>query len=292
VTDEELVDLGPFRLEVRSLPARPGAQDLAPLVLLHEGLGSAGLWREFPAALQAATGGRQVVAYSRPGYGRSTPVLPPRPVRYMHDEALEVLPRLLARLGLPRPVLVGHSDGASIALVHAGARPEELPGELRPFPFWPPRGVVAIAPHVIVEERSLEGIRAARAAYEAGDLRRRLARHHRDVDATFFGWNGVWLSPAFAAWSIEEYLPRIPCPLLAVQGDRDEYGTLGQLERIARAAPGPVERLVVPGAGHAPHVSHQALVVAAVGRFVARLAATEEGPAGSAPGSPAAQRET
>ncbi|MFC0081981.1 alpha/beta fold hydrolase [Aciditerrimonas ferrireducens] len=279
---ESLVRVGPHELEVRVLAARPGAEALAPLVLLHEGLGSAGLWRDLPEALQAIGAGRAVVCYSRPGYGRSTPVRPPRPLRYMHQEALSVLPRLLAALGLARPVLLGHSDGASIALIHAGARPAELPEDLAPWPFWPPRGVVAIAPHVVVEDRSLAGIEAARAAYLHGDLRGRLARHHRDVDATFWGWNGAWLSPAFASWSIEEYLPRIDCPLLLVQGDQDEYGTLAQLERIEARSGGPIRRLVVAGAGHAPHQSHRELVLGAIGRFLAELA-PEPAPAGARP---------
>lgn len=280
MTTETLVEVLSHRLEVRALPARAGAEALAPIVLLHEGLGSARAWRDLPEALRDRTGGRTVIAYSRPGYGRSSPARLPRRVRYMHDEALEVLPWLLARLGLDRPVLVGHSDGASIALVHAGASRAELPADLEPERFWPPHALVAIAPHVVVEDRSIEGIEAARTAYLHGDLRCRLARHHHDVDATFWGWNDAWLSAEFRAWSIEEYLPRIQCPILLIQGDEDEYGTMDQLTRIETLAGGPVSRLVALGAGHAPHRSHPDLVISAIARFLATVESTAENLAG------------
>jgi pimeloyl-ACP methyl ester carboxylesterase len=280
MTMEAFVVVSSHRLEVRALPAKASAEALAPIVLLHEGLGSAQAWRDLPEALHDRTGGRTVIAYSRPGYGRSSPARLPRRVRYMHDEALEVLPRLLACLGLDRPVLVGHSDGASITLVHAGASRAELPTDLEPERFWPPRALVAIAPHVVVEDRSIEGIEAARTAYLHGDLRRRLARHHHDVDATFWGWNDAWLSAEFRSWSIEKYLPRIQCPILLIQGEEDEYGTMGQLTRIESLAGGPVSRLVVPGAGHAPHRSHPDLVISAIVRFLATVESTAENLAG------------
>lgn len=234
------------------------AADGPALVLLHEGLGSLDLWRRFPGVLASLTG-RMVLVWSRYGYGRSAVVAEPRAVSYMHEEALGVLPHLLDRLGIERPALVGHSDGASIALIHAGAG-------IRPV-----AGVVALAPHVMVEERSLAGIRAARHEYLHGDLPARLARYHTDPDATFWGWNDVWLSEPFRAWSIEAYLPHVACPVLLVQCADDRYGTLAQLDRIEHLAPGRVERLVLPEGGHAPHRSHPDRVASRIAGFVRSL---------------------
>ncbi len=229
----------------------------APLVLLHEGLGSARLWRSLPAQLADGTG-RTTVAWSRHGYGGSAVVTGSRRPTYMHHEALSVLPELLAALGLDAPVLVGHSDGASIALIYAGAG-------------RPVSGIVAIAPHVMVEDRSVAGIREARDRFETTDLRDRLARHHLDPEATFRGWNDVWLSPQFRDWNIEEYLPGVTAPVLAIQAADDEYGTLEQVERIGSAVAGRFERLVLPAGGHSPHVSRPGEVLEAVVRFVAGL---------------------
>ena len=247
-----LVGLAGGPVEYALIPGGNGP----PLVFLHEGLGSLGLWRGVPADLAARTG-RRALVWSRHGYGRSAAVRAARPVTYMHHEALAVLPELLDAL-LPgeAPVLVGHSDGASIALIHAGGSGREV------------AGVVAIAPHVLVEERTLEGIRAARHAYDAGDLRTRLGRHHDDVDATFGGWNDIWLRPDFAAWNIEEYLPAVTCPVLVVQAEDDPYGTLDQVERVAGGAAGPVRRLVLDAGGHAPHLTRTAEVVEAVAGFI------------------------
>ncbi|HET6963303.1 MAG TPA: alpha/beta hydrolase [Acidimicrobiales bacterium] len=235
----------------------PGSATSAPLVLLHEGLGSARLWRSLPAELAERTG-RTTVAWSRHGYGGSAVVTESRPPTYMHQEALVVLPELLAAVGLDAPVLVGHSDGASIALIHAGAG-------------RPVSGIVAIAPHVMVEERSLAGIREARERFETTDLRNRLARHHRDPEATFRGWNDIWLSPRFRDWNIEEYLATITAPVLAIQAADDEYGTLDQVDRIGSAVAGRFERLVLPTGGHSPHVSRSGDVLEAVVRFVGGL---------------------
>lgn len=232
-----------------------GQRDLPPLVFLHEGLGSLGLWRDFPRRVAAATGGPTTLVYSRPGYGRSAPAALPRPVSYMHDEALETLPALLAEVGIERPVLVGHSDGASIALIHAGAG-------------LPVDALVLVAPHVFVEERSIEGIRAARAAYHAGDLRTRLARHHEHVDVAFLGWNDVWSSPAFRTWDITSSLAAISCPVLLVQAEDDPYGTAAQLDAIEDGVAGPVERLVLPGRTHSPHLDQPEVVVAGIARFL------------------------
>lgn len=251
---EARVDLAGGEVEVLTWAGPPGK---AAIVLLHEGLGSARLWRTFPSEL-AACSGRTVVAWSRHGYGTSAVTSPSRPPGYMHEEALTALPTLLAALGLEAPVLVGHSDGASIALIHAGAG-------------HPVAGIVAIAPHVLVEEISLTGIRAARDRYETGDLRDRLARHHADPDAAFRGWNDVWLSDGFRDWNIEEFLPAVRCPVLAVQAADDDYGTLEQVDRIAAAAGGPVRRLILPAGGHAPHLTRPGEVVAAVGEFLAGL---------------------
>lgn len=242
-------------VEVEDRPARDGAQNLAPLVLLHEGLGSLRLWRGLPAALHAATG-RRTITWSRHGYGGSAVVCEPRRPNYMHVEADRVLPELLDALGVPAPVLVGHSDGGSIALLHAGRSDVDLPA------------VVALAPHVIVEDVSIAGIEAAREAYLTTALPERIARHHDDGDATFWGWNDIWLSPDFRNWDITDRLAGIACPVLLVQGVDDQYGTLRQLELIERDVPGPVTRVVLDGCGHAPHLERHEATLAAVVDFL------------------------
>jgi pimeloyl-ACP methyl ester carboxylesterase len=243
------------RLEVLDLPAT--GVDRPDMVLLHEGLGSIALWRDFPQRVAQATGCR-VVVYSRYGYGQSSPITAPHGVRYMHDEALLTLPDLLDQLGIVKPVLLGHSDGASIALIHAG-------GVQRPL-----AGVVAMAPHIIVEEVSVRSIAAAKVAYETTDLRQRLARYHADVDSAFRGWNDIWLHPDFRAWNIEDCLPHITCPLLAIQGENDEYGSLEQIDRMARLRPG-TQLLKLPACGHSPHKDQPETVLAAVKQFVESL---------------------
>ncbi len=255
MTHRMLLDGGEVEYEL--LPA--AASGAPPLVFLHEGLGSLALWRTFPATLAARTG-RAALVWSRHGHGHSAPATLPRPVCYLHHEAIAVLPELLAGLSLSDPVLVGHSDGASIALIHAAAR------------RWPVAGVVALAPHVVVEERSIAGIEAARDAYRRDDrLRERMRRYHTDPDATFWGWNDVWLDPAFRSWNIEACLPEITCPVLVVQCADDPYGTLDQVERIEAGVTAPVERLVLPAGGHAPHLRHAGPVVDAVAGFVAAM---------------------
>jgi pimeloyl-ACP methyl ester carboxylesterase len=205
----------------------PGA-----LVFLHEGLGSVAQWRDTPAEI-ARLAGLPALVYSREGYGHSSPASVPRPLTYMHDEAA-CIPHVDA------PILVGHSDGASIAIIAAGERHVH------------PRALVLIAPHVFVEDVSVASIAAARDAYEHGDLRARLAKYHDDVDGAFWGWNRAWLDPGFRAWNLEAYLPRIRVPTLVVQGSADQYGTLAQVDAIERQLAGPVETLIVDGAGHAP----------------------------------------
>jgi pimeloyl-ACP methyl ester carboxylesterase len=245
------------RLDYRLEPGPPG-DDRPPLVFLHEGLGSVELWRTFPDQVRAAAGEPTTLVYSRAGYGRSSPVEHPWPVGYMHREALEVLPEVLARLGLERPVLIGHSDGASIALLHAGSG-------------HPVAGLVLLAPHVFVEDVSVAGIAAAGAAYPSTGLRERLARYHDDVDGVFWGWNDVWRSSAFRDWNIEPFLFGIEVPVLAIQGDADEYGTLAQLDAIEAGVRGPFERLVVAGGGHVLHTGDARQLVDAVSRFVRSL---------------------
>jgi pimeloyl-ACP methyl ester carboxylesterase len=227
------------------------------IVLLHEGLGSVSMWRDFPRQVAEATR-REVVVYSRHGYGCSAPLRGPRSPGFMHDEALVVLPELLDGLGVRRPILLGHSDGGSIALVHAGGSGRDV------------AGLILLAPHVMVEDVSVASITAAREAYDHGDLRPRLARHHDDVEGAFRGWNDIWLSPEFRGWTIEEYLPRLACPVLAVQGEDDEYGTMEQVDRIARVA-ADVELLKLLGCGHSPHRDRPAEVLEAITRFLNRV---------------------
>jgi pimeloyl-ACP methyl ester carboxylesterase len=245
------------RIEVERIAGRAGAPTL---VLLHEGLGSVAMWRDFPAKLAAVTQCPAVV-YSRYGYGGSEPLAGPHAADYMHREALDALPALRAALGLEDVILVGHSDGASIALIHAGAR------------RWPVRALVLEAPHVFCEDISVSSIRAAKTAYEEGELRQRLARYHDSVDSAFHGWNDAWLLPEFRQWNIEDYLPGISCPLLAIQGADDAYGTLAQLDAIERQVAGPFERLVLPQCGHSPHREQEEATLAAMAEFIARLTA-------------------
>ena len=234
----------------------PGDPARRPIVLLHEGLGSVGLWRAFPAALAGATG-RRVLVFSRFGHGRSEPPPEPRTPAFFHEEALDVLPDLLPQLDAAGPILVGHSDGASIALIHAASHPV--------------RAVVALAPHVFVEPLCLDEIRLAKATYETGGLRARMGRHHRDPDAAFYGWNDVWLHPDFPDWTIADVLPRIDCPLLLIQGEEDQYGTMAQLDAIEARVSGPVER-VHPSARHAPQLEAPEETLAAIAGFVRRFA--------------------
>ncbi len=230
---------------------RPAAP---PIVMLHEGLGSISLWRDFPEKLAAATGS-PVLAYSRYGYGRSDVLEASRSVEYMHVEALEVLPELLEKLAIDRPVLLGHSDGASIALIHAGAGAGV-------------RGVVAMAPHVFVEDVSVSSIAEAKIAFETSDLPQRLARHHVDASRTFYGWNDIWLNPDFRAWNIEQYLTPIACPVMAIQGLDDEYGTMAQIDAIAAQAGGRVELVKLAACKHSPHRDQPEATLAAIARFV------------------------
>jgi pimeloyl-ACP methyl ester carboxylesterase len=235
------------------------APDAAPtLVLLHEGLGCVTLWRDFPERLAAATG-CGVFAYSRLGYGRSDPVPLPRPLSYMHDEAFFSLGRVLDAAAIRRCILVGHSDGASIAAIYAGG--------VQDFRV---RGLVLMAPHYFVEEFSIDAIAQARDAYIEKNLRERLARYHDHADVAFLGWNGAWLDPGFRSWDITEFLAYIRVPVLQVQGVTDPYGTAAQLRAAEQAATCPVETIMVPG-GHAPHLEAADRTLAAIADFTHRL---------------------
>ena len=242
----------------------PPPEEAPTLVLLHEGLGCVALWRNLPEALMAATG-CGVFAWSRAGYGQSDPVPLPRPLTYMQDEARDVLPGVLDAAGIRRAVLVGHSDGASIALLHAGSTQD-----------FRIAGLVLIAPHVMVEDLTVASIAKVRTAYKTTDLRSRLAKYHRDVDTAFWGWNHAWLDPAFRAWRIDDSVAFVRVPILLIQGDADEYGTADQLRLIEHEAYCPVETVLVPGAGHAPQVSHAARVIEAIAGFVVRIRALEQ----------------
>lgn len=244
------------RLEYRRIASeRP---DTPTLVFLHEGLGSVSLWRDFPDRVAHATGCGAVV-YSRYGYGRSDPLQVPRTVDYMHREAREALPELIDKLGIVDPLLVGHSDGASIAILYAAAHPGM-------------RGLVLEAPHVFVEEISVTSIAAARTAFETSEMPEKLARHHADPRRTFYGWNDIWLHPDFLAWNIEAFLAAITCPMLLIQGLDDEYGTLQQLDAIARQARGPVEVVKLEACRHSPHRDQPDATLAAMVRFIRRVA--------------------
>ncbi|WP_213772216.1 alpha/beta hydrolase [Bradyrhizobium sp. dw_78] len=232
------LSIGASELEYRMIGPQP---DEAPtIVMLHEGLGSAALWGDFPDRLQAVTGAG-VFVYSRAGYGGSTPAKLPRPLDYMQVEALEVLPKLLDRIGFRRGMLLGHSDGASIAAIYAGGHQDHRV-----------QGVAMIAPHFIVEDISIASIAGIRTAYETTDLRARLARWHKDVDNAFRGWNGAWLDPEFRNWDISEYLAYIRVPVAIIQGAGDQYGTARQIEIAQEECYCPVDVMLIPGAGHSP----------------------------------------
>lgn len=237
-----------------------GPPDASTLVFLHEGLGSIDLWRGFATDVRRFAGEHTTVLYSRHGHGRSAPAVVPRPVDYMHHEADVVLPEMLSALGIERPVLVGHSDGASIALLFAGAGHQVA-------------ALVCIAPHVFVEPASIAGIDEARTVFESTDMAERMRRYHADPAATFFGWNDVWRSPEFLAWNIEDRLPGIHAPMLIIQGTGDQYGTVAQVDAIESGSSGRCKRLVIDGAGHAPHLEHREMVAQAIGKFVRSRAA-------------------
>ena len=260
--------IGDSELEYRMLGPSP---DEAPtIIMLHEGLGSAALWGDFPEKLQAATNAC-VFAFSRAGYGASSPAKLPRPLDYMHVEALDVLPKLLDTIGFRRGMLLGHSDGASIAAIYAGAHQDHRV-----------QGVVLMAPHFIVEDISVASIAAIKQAFETTDLRTKLARWHRDVDNAFYGWNGAWLDPQFRNWDISEYLAYIRVPVMIVQGVDDQYGTMRQVEIAQHECYCPVDVVVVLGAGHSPHREAPKATLDAIAEFANAVLRDGEGAAGRA----------
>ena len=263
-----LLRIGASELEYRMIGPAP---DQAPtIVMLHEGLGSARLWGDFPDRLQAATGAG-VLAYSRAGYGASTAVTLPRPLDYMHVEALEVLPELLDRIGFRRGLLLGHSDGASIAAIYAGGHQDHRV-----------QGVAMIAPHFVVEDIGLAAIAETRTAYETAGLKAKLARWHDDVDNAFYGWSDAWLDPGFRDWDISEFLAYIRVPVAILQGTDDQYGTIRQIEIAREECYCPVEVTMIPGAGHSPHRDVPEPVVDAIAAFAAAVLSGEEGSRGRA----------
>jgi pimeloyl-ACP methyl ester carboxylesterase len=253
------------QLAVELLRPEPAAAG-APLVFLHEGLGSITLWRDFPARLCRRLG-RTGIVYDRWGYGRSEPLDRPRQPSYLHDEARLFLPAVLQALGHRRAILVGHSDGGTIALLFAAAFPEAAVA------------IVTEAAHVLVEEITLAGIRKAVDTYATTDLPARLARHHGDrTDAVFRAWHETWLSPAFRGWNIERELPGIACPTLVLQGEDDEYGTPAQVEAIIRGVTGLVESVLIPGCAHVPHHQAPDVVLDLIEGFVRRHVPEESHP--------------
>ncbi len=256
---------GEIRLDGRRLETAwwgPEPAEAPTLVLLHEGLGCIELWRDVPALLAEATG-CGVFAYSRFGYGQSDPVQLPRPMDYMQREALDVLPRVLDAAGIRRALPIGHSDGGSIAAVHAGFTRD-------------PRlcGLVLIAAHFFVEELNIASIREIRERYEHGDLRQRLAQYHRDVDVAFYGWNGAWLDPRFSGFDITGFLPGVQVPILGLQGAVDPYGTEEQLRALDRHAGSPVEIRLIANAQHSPHLEAKAETLNVITGFVRRVLST------------------
>lgn len=248
---------GGARLEGRCFGPPPDKADT--IVMLHEGLGSAKLWRDFPEKLAAATG-LGVFAYSRQGYGGSEPTKLPRPLNYMTREAVDVLPDVLSAIDFRRGILLGHSDGASIAALYLGNIQDHRI-----------RGLVLMAPHFFTEPGGLRSIREAKDAYERGDLRERLARHHTDVDNAFRGWNEAWLDPQFEKWNIEEAIDYIRVPVLAIQGCEDQYGTLAQLTALETRLYSPFEAVVLGNCRHSPFIDRPEETMTAVTEFVARL---------------------
>jgi pimeloyl-ACP methyl ester carboxylesterase len=244
-------------LEYRLLtPSEPN--DLS-LVFLHEGLGCQAMWKDFPRQLAQLTGCRALI-YSRAGYGGSAPCSLPRPLTFMHDEGLKVLPKILDAAGLHKVVLVGHSDGASIALINAGGMIDERI-----------KGLILMAPHVFVEELTLASIREARDTYENTNMRERLARYHGDnVDCAFLGWNQAWLDEGFLDWNLEAYLPMVEVPVLLIQGEDDNYGTIRQLEKIKASLPGGAEQILLHDCGHSPFRDRPAETLQAITGFLQR----------------------
>lgn len=257
LSDTGFLDVAGQSLEYRMIGPHP---DRAPtIVMLHEGLGSVGLWGDFPDKLAAATGAG-IFVYSRAGYGQSSGVKLPRPLSYMHDEARDILPELLTAIDFKRGLLLGHSDGASIATVYAGSIQDHRI-----------RGLILIAPHFFVEDVSIQSIAEAKTAYAQTDLRAKLARWHKDPDNAFRGWNDAWLDPKFREWDITPELAYIRVPILIVQGEGDQYGTVKQIEAAREECYCPVEVALLAGAKHSPQREAPDAALKAVSEFANRL---------------------
>jgi pimeloyl-ACP methyl ester carboxylesterase len=254
---EGFIEIGPSRLEYRMIGPHP--DEAATFVLLHEGLGSVGLWGDFPDRLAAATS-LGVFAYSRAGYGHSSASVMPRRTSFMHEEAREVLPLMLDAIALRRGVLLGHSDGASIAAIYAGSVADHRIG-----------GLVLLAPHFFTEAFGVAEIARMRALYATGDLRAKLARWHQDPDNAFYSWSGPWLDPEFRKWDLTEELAHIRVPMLVIQGEDDQYGTLDQVETAKEACQCPVEAVILPGIRHTPHREAAEVTLGAIVDFTGRL---------------------
>ena len=237
----------------------PAARPLPTIVMLHEGLGSVAMWKDFPESIADATG-CGVLVYSRYGHGKSERLAEKRSADFMHHEAKVVLPELLRQFEIQQPILLGHSDGASIALIYAGTWPERA------------RGLVLEAPHVFVEDFGQRSTVAIRMLYESTDLPQKLGRYHDHVGEMFRGWNDIWLDPQFRAWNIEEYLPTITCPALVIQGEEDEYGTVAHVEAIQRRVP-QAQALILARCGHSPHRDQRELTLEGISKFVASISA-------------------
>lgn len=257
LSDTGFLEIAGQSLEYRMIGPRPG--DAPTIVMLHEGLGSVGLWGDFPDKLAAATGAG-IFVYSRAGYGQSSPVKLPRPLSYMHDEARDILPELLTAIGFKRGLLLGHSDGASIATIYAGSIQDHRI-----------RGLILIAPHFFVEDVSIQSIAEAKTAYAQTDLRAKLARWHKDPDNAFRGWNDAWLDPKFREWDITQELAYIRVPILIVQGEGDQYGTVKQIEIAREECYCPVEVALLAGAKHSPQREAPDAALKAVSEFANRL---------------------
>lgn len=256
--DNNYLTIGKNKLEIQWYG--PASEKAPTLVFLHEGLGCVSMWNDFPEQLGKATG-CGVMVYSRLGYGKSDPCTLPRPLTFMHEEGLQVLPEIITSLKIKDCILIGHSDGGSISIIYAGGTPA-----------FPLRGLITEAAHVFCEDITISSIRKAKLNYEKGNLREKLKKYHgSNVDCAFMGWNMAWLDPDFTHWNIEEYLPDIKVPMLCIQGEDDEYGTLDQIRSIQKNAVGHIETLILPDCRHSPHRDQREKTLQAMTVFISKL---------------------
>lgn len=256
--DREYLRICGKRLEIAWLG--PAPKDAPTLIFLHEGFGCVDMWHDFPAELSETTGCGALV-YSRLGYGQSDPCSLPRSIRYIHDEGLTVLPELIKATDIRDCILIGHSDGGSIAIIYSGGTPA-----------IPLRGLITEAAHVFCEEITIRSIQQTRKSYQKSGLRQKLEKYHgTNTDCAFWGWNSTWLHPDFVNWNLEEYLPAIKKPMLVIQGENDEYGTSAQVDAIARQAGAGAEVMVLPDCGHSPHNEQKAATLKAMAGFISSI---------------------